>query len=147
MRIIDWFEGETGVAHVNRILRAALNRILGDAGERAAARHLRRQGIRVITRGYRTSVGEIDLIAREGKILVFVEVKTRRAGQPAEAVTLAKQRRLSNTALHFLRRFELLDYQCRFDIVAIVWPEGIRVPTIEHFRNAFEPPGRGQFFR
>ena len=132
---------------MKRLLRAALNRLLGAAGERAAARHLRRQGIRVITRGYRTSLGEIDLIAREGTTLVFVEVKTRRAGQPAEAVTPEKQRRLSLAALHFLRRFQLLESRCRFDVVAIVWPKGARTPSIEHLRNAFEPPGRSQFFR
>jgi putative endonuclease len=123
-----------------------LNRVLGSAGERAAARHLRRQGFRVITRGYRTPRGEIDLIARDGNTLVFVEVKTRRAGQPAEAVTPEKQRRLTAATLQFLRRFRLLEHPCRFDVVAVVWPDDGHPPTIEHFRNAFEPPGRGQFF-
>lgn len=132
---------------MNRLLRSLLNRVLGDAGERAAARHLRRQGLRVITRGYRTARGEIDLIARDRDILVFVEVKTRRFGQPAEAVTSEKQRRLTLAALHFLKRFHLLEYRCRFDIVAVVWPDGRRTPTIDHLPNAFEPPGRGQFFR
>jgi len=128
-------------------VRAVLNRLLGDAGERVAARYLRRQGMRVITRGFRTARGEIDLIAREGDTLVFVEVKTRRRGQPAEAVSPEKQRRLTLTALQFLRRFRLLECPCRFDVVAVVWPDDSRPPSIEHFRNAFEPPGRGQFFR
>jgi len=132
---------------LNRYVRAVLNRVLGDAGERAAARFLRRRGFRVITRGYRTARGEIDLIAREGDTLVFVEVKTRRAGQPAEAVTPEKERRLTLAALQFLRRYRLLEQRCRFDVVAVVWPDAGRSPSIEHFVNAFEPPGRGQFFR
>jgi putative endonuclease len=132
---------------MNRILRAVMNRMLGDAGERAAGRELRRRGLRVITRGYRTTRGEIDLIARDGNTLVFVEVKTRRSGQPAEAVTAEKQQRLTFAALQFLRRFGLLEQRSRFDVVAIVWPDDGRPPVIEHIVNAFEPPGRGQFFR
>ena len=93
---------------MNRLIRALMNRMLGDRGERAAARFLRRRGLKVITRGYRTAQGEIDLIAREGRTLVFVEVKTRRRGQPAEAVTPEKQRRLAAAALQFLKRFDLL---------------------------------------
>ncbi len=79
---------------MNPLWRAALNRLLGDAGERAAIQYLRKQKFRIITRNYRNHAGEIDFIAREGEILVFVEVKTRRAGQPVEAVDLEKQRRL-----------------------------------------------------
>lgn len=131
----------------SRPLRAWLSRLLGARGERLAARYLRRQGLRIITRGYRTPLGEIDLIAREGDRLVFVEVKTRRQGEPAEAVTPEKQRRLTLAALHFARRHELLDVPSRFDVVAIVWPAGWRRPRIEHLVNAFEAVGRGQFHR
>jgi putative endonuclease len=132
---------------VNRFVRAVLSRVLGDRGERAAARHLRKCGLRVITRGYRTTRGEIDLIARDGDTLVFVEVKTRRTGQPAEAVTPEKERRLTLAALQFMRRYRLLEQRCRFDVVAVVWPDADREPLIEHFVNAFQPPGQGQFFR
>jgi putative endonuclease len=128
-------------------LRAWLNRLLGDRGERTAARFLRRHGLRVLLRGYRTSAGEIDLIAREGDILVFVEVKARRHGVPAEAVTLEKQRRITLAALHFQRKYNLLEQSSRFDIVAIVWPDDQQPPRIEHIRNAFEAVGRGQMFR
>jgi putative endonuclease len=123
------------------------NRLLGDRGERAAARFLRRRGLRVLVRGYRTRFGEIDLIARDGDTLVFVEVKSRRRGVPAEAVTEEKQRRISLAALHFLRKHELLDVRCRFDIVAIVWPDEGGEPQIEHIPSAFEAVGRGQMFR
>ncbi len=129
------------------IVRAFWNRLLGDRGERAAARFLRRQGLRVLLRGYRTRSGEIDLIARDGDTLVFVEVKARRQGVPAEAVTLEKQRRITLAALHFLRKHRLLEVRSRFDVVAIVWPDDRRKPEIEHIRNAFEAVGRGQMFR
>jgi putative endonuclease len=124
-----------------------MNRMLGDAGERLAARHLKRKGLRLITRGYRSYHGEIDLNARTGDRLVFVEVKTRRQGQPAEAVTLEKQRRLTLTALEFLKRHDLLDAPARFDIVAIVWPSDGRKPRVEHMENAFEAVGKYQMFR
>ncbi|SIO58643.1 putative endonuclease [Singulisphaera sp. GP187] len=133
---------------MNPIVRAALNRLLGSRGERHAARYLREQGFRILAKGYRTPLGEIDLIARDGDVLVFVEVKSRRQGQPAEAVTLEKQRRLTMAALQFLARHRLLEnQQARFDVVAIVWPDDRKAPTVEHFRNAFEAVGRGQMFR
>jgi putative endonuclease len=128
------------------IVRAFLNRLLGERGERAAARYLKRQGMRVLLRGYRTKLGEIDLIVRDGETLVFVEVKSRRQGSPAEAVTPEKERRLTNAALQFLRKYELLEQRSRFDIVAVVWPHDRKTPTIEHFHNAFEPVGRWQMF-
>jgi putative endonuclease len=122
------------------------NRLLGQRGERAAALFLRRQGLRVLVRGYRTRTGEIDLIAREGETLVFVEVKARRQGVPAEAVTPEKQRRITLAALHFLHRYELLEVRSRFDVVSIIWPDDRRPPQVEHIRNAFEAVGRGQMF-
>jgi putative endonuclease len=128
-------------------LRAVWNRWLGDRGEREAARYLRRQGFRILIRGYRTPRGEIDLIARDGDTVVFVEVKARRRGEPAEAVTLEKQRRLTLAALEFATRFGLLEQRGRFDVVAIVWPDHQGRPAVEHLRNAFEAVGRGQMFR
>jgi len=100
--------------------------------------------MRVWVRGYRTRTGEIDLIAREGDILVFIEVKSRRQGDPIEAVTPEKQRRISSAALGFLHQHKLLEARCRFDVVAIVWPDDRRPPRIEHYRNAFEAVGRWQ---
>ncbi len=126
------------------------NLAFGARGERLAARHLRRAGLRVVARNYRTTEGEVDLIAREGRdTLVFVEVKTRRAGEPAEAVTPEKQQRLTLAALHFLRRHGLLGVgvRGRFDVVAIVWPDDRTPPVVEHIRDAFPAVGRGQFFR
>jgi putative endonuclease len=123
---------------VDVFARAFWRRLLGQRGEREAARWLRRQGFRILVRGYRTPRGEIDLIAREGDTVVFIEVKTRREGEPAEAVTPEKQRRISMAARHFLKRHRLLDERSRFDVVALVWPAASPAPTVEHIRNAFE---------
>ena len=131
---------------MNRKVRAFWNRVLGDRGERAAARYLRKQGFRILVRGYRTRRGEIDLIARDGDTLVFIEVKTRRIGQPVEAVTPEKQRRLTLAAVEFAKTHGMLGRRARFDVVAIVWPDDDRPPAIEHFRHAFEPPDLGMHF-
>jgi putative endonuclease len=132
---------------MNALMRSIWNRWLGDRGEREAALFLRRQGLRIVLRGYQTPRGEIDLIARDGDTLVLVEVKTRRQGTPAEAVTPEKQLRLTLAALQFLKEHHLLDQRVRFDVVAIVWPDDGRSPAIEHIRDAFEACGRGQMFR
>jgi putative endonuclease len=132
---------------MNPIVRAFLNRVLGARGERLAARYLRKQGMRILVKGYRARRGEVDLIARDGDVLVFVEVKARRQGVPAEAVTSEKERRITLTALRFMRRHRILEQRCRFDIVSIVWPDERRPPVIQHYRNAFDAVGRWQFFR
>ena len=103
--------------------------------------------MRVWVRGYGIAQGEVDLIARDGDTVVFVEVKARQAGNPVEAVTPAKQRRLTLAALHFLRKHNLLEVRARFDVVAIIWPEGSRRPSVEHYRDAFPAVGCGQMFR
>lgn len=97
----------------------------------------------------RDRIGEIDLVAVDGRTVVFVEVKTRRhhaAGHPVEAVDADKQRRVTRTALSYLRRHDLLEHSARFDIVAVTWPDGQPQPDIEHYKDAFEPADRGQMF-
>lgn len=124
-------------------------RSLDRRGERAAAGHLKKLGYQVVGRRDRGRLGELDLIAVDGRTVVFVEVKTRRthqAGHPAEAVTPDKQRRLTRLALVYLKRHDLLEYNARFDVLAITWPDGSRTPKIEHIPNAFEAVGRGQMF-
>lgn len=126
-----------------------LNRLLGDKGERAAAKYLKKQGYRILARQYRNQFGEIDLIALDAHCVVFVEVKTREsteAGHPYEAVDLKKQQKLTTIALAWLKKHGRLEAGARFDIISVVWPEGQAEPTIQHFRNAFEATGRGQFF-
>jgi len=116
---------------------------LGRRGEEAAARYLRRLGYIILARGHRDNIGELDLIAVDGRTVVFIEVKTRTshdAGHPADAVDEAKQRRLTRLALSYMKRHDLLECSARFDIVAVTWPTRGR-PTIEHFKNAFEAIG------
>ena len=118
---------------------------LGQQGEAAAARYLKRLGYKIVARGQRDLLGELDLVAVDGQTVVFVEVKTRRsqdAGHPADAVNADKQRRMTRLALAFLKRHGLLEYPSRFDVIAVTWPEGQRRPKIEHFQNAFEAVGR-----
>jgi putative endonuclease len=122
---------------------------LGQQGEALAARFLRRRGYKILARGTRLGIGELDLIARDGATVVFVEVKTRQsqqAGHPVEAVDPNKQRRLTRLAVTFLKKHRLLDTPARFDIVAITWPEGKRRPTIDHFVDAFEATGLDGFY-
>jgi len=122
---------------------------LGSRGERAAAKYLRRKGYKIVAHGNRLRSGELDLVAVDGRTVVFVEVKTRRSdqyGNPAEAVDLRKQRRLTRLAVTYLKRHGLLEYPARFDVVAITWPEDRRRPAIEHFENAFDAVGAGEFY-
>jgi putative endonuclease len=122
---------------------------LGQRGEDAAARFLLRLGYRILARGVDSPLGELDLIAVDGRTIVFVEVKTRRstdAGHPADAIDERKERRMTQAALAYLKANGLLKYSARFDVVAITWPDDSRPPTIEHYQNAFSPTGFGQFF-
>ena len=137
-------------------LRAALRdrfqawfppKTLGQRGEALAARFLRRRGYRVVARGDRHKLGELDIVAVDGRTVVFVEVKTRSTdehGHPSDAVTPDKQRRLTRLALAFLKRHGLLETPARFDVVAITWPEHGR-PKIEHLKNAFDAVGTKGF--
>jgi putative endonuclease len=124
-------------------------RWFGTRSERAAARYLRRQGYRILLRNHSGPLGEIDLIALDGRCIVFVEVRSTGSEdttRAAESVDAVKQRRLTDLALDFLRRRRLLDRAARFDVVALSWPADRREPTIVHHRHAFEAVGRGQMY-
>ena len=95
---------------------------LGKAGEDLACRELERRGYAVIARRYRTRFGEIDIVADDHGVIVFVEVKARtskRYGDAAEAVSFRKRRRIGAMALDYLAWTGGLDRRCRFDVVAI----------------------------
>ena len=114
---------------------------LGKSGEELAVAELERRGYAVVARGYRTRHGEIDIVAREGEALVFVEVRRRSGegcGAAAESVTRGKQRRVARMAVDYLARHDLYD-RCvvRFDVVAIDdHPTG--PPSIEVIVAAFD---------
>jgi putative endonuclease len=122
---------------------------LGDRGEDAAVKFLKRQGFHILARSLDSPLGELDIVAVDGRTVVFVEVKTRRshdAGRPSEAIDQRKEQRMTQAALAYLKSNRLLNYSARFDVVAITWPENVHRPTIEHFKNAFSAIGAGQFF-
>jgi putative endonuclease len=112
---------------------------LGERGENVAARYLRNKGYKIIIRNYRCEMGEIDIVARDGKSLVFVEVKTRAYDDPApeEQVNLAKQQAITRVAKLYLSRYGTPQPPARFDVVAIVWPNG-QNPIIRHVESAFD---------
>ena len=112
---------------------------LGRLGESAAEEELQRCGMRILERRCRMRAGEIDLIAEDGEILVFIEVKTRAGtgyGTPAAAVTRTKQQRMGRVALIYLSRKKWLERRCRFDVVE-VFARGTRVERVNHIRDAF----------
>jgi putative endonuclease len=126
-----------------------VRRWLGNRGEKAAAKFLRRKGLRILARQFETRWGELDLIARDGDTLVFVEVKTRRSGgttHPTEAVDRRKQTHLTKAALVWLKKNGLLGHRTRFDVVALIWSDDSRQPDIEHFVSAFDAADVGQMF-
>ena len=110
----------------------------GRRSERLAAEYLKLKGYRILETNYRCGAGEIDIIAREKKTLVFIEVKARsssRFGSPKGAVTPAKQRKISMAALEYLKRTDQTGSSARFDVVAIDTAGG--TPAIEVVKNAF----------
>ena len=113
--------------------------VLGDRGENVAARYLRGLGYKIIVRNFRCEMGEIDIIARDGRTLVFVEVKTRVSDEPTpeENVNDPKQHQITKAAKFYLSRYGVPQPPARFDVVAIVWPTG-RNPQVRHTPDAFD---------
>lgn len=108
----------------------------GAAYEELAAQWLTEQGYTILEKNFYCRQGEIDLIARDGRYLVFIEVKYRRDGQagyPAEAVNRYKQRKISRAAVYYCHRHQIPEEQaCRFDVISMLGDE------VEHIKNAFE---------
>ena len=114
---------------------------LGLSGENLACDELRRRGYAILDRRYRTRFGEIDIIARDGDTVVFVEVKARVTddfGGAAAAITAWKQRRIAQMAVDYLARRSLHDCPCRFDVVAIDFEPA--EPRVTVYPNAFDSP-------
>lgn len=114
---------------------------LGKWGEEQAARFLLSRRFKIVARNLRTPVGEIDIIARQGKILIFAEVKTRRGtgyGAPQEAVGPTKQRQILRAASWYLNEQGRQDLQPRFDVLAVQLVND--QAQIEHIADAFGLP-------
>jgi putative endonuclease len=118
-------------------------RIFGQKGESTAEQYLRRKGYRILARNLRSSVGELDLVAEDGQVLVFVEVKARRTdafGGAVYAVQQRKQEKLIQLAAQYLARHHIKDRLCRFDVVLLQGDETAST-QVEHIQNAFEVSG------
>lgn len=113
---------------------------LGLYGEDIVCRELERRGYALLARRYRTRCGELDIVARHGAWVVFIEVKARHDssfGDPADAVTLQKQRRLVAMATDYVTRNSLGETPCRFDVAAVDMSE--QPPRVTIFDDAFRP--------
>ena len=111
----------------------------GTSGERAAKKHLQKNGLKFLAANFRSARGEIDLIFRDGDCLAFVEVKTRSSedwARPASAVNAGRRRRLSQCALDYLRLLKNPEVKIRFDIVEVLLADG-EVREIRHLPDTF----------
>lgn len=114
----------------------------GMAGEKAARDYLEKKGYRIEQLNYRCYFGEMDIVARDGASLVFVEVRTRTGfyfGTPAESFTARKMTRLKKLAMHYMQHHYGQELSCRFDLIAIRMDRGTgEVMKLEHY-PALEP--------
>jgi putative endonuclease len=112
--------------------------LLGAKGENIASDYLRKKGYLIVHRNYKTPFGEMDIIAKDGGTIVFVEVKTRTSdsfGAPEEAVHAKKREKIRKIALHYLSRAKV-EAPSRFDVISIMLNDGRK--EIEHIVDAFE---------
>lgn len=118
----------------------AIRESLGALGEDLAAKYLESIGFVVLERNFRRRTGEIDVVARDGDTVVFVEVKTRRPGRfgaAVEQITASKRRRLVKTALAYMVDRGMAGAKCRFDVVAVDVPR-VGPPAVSLIKGAFE---------
>lgn len=114
---------------------------LGNQGEQSAADFLVKSGFRIIERNFSCPAGEIDLIAQQGRAIIFVEVKTRRsdaAAAPENSITAGKRERMERAARWWLAKRGQPDAVYRFDAVSVTQPEG-EAARIRHIVDAFRP--------
>ncbi|MSR30996.1 MAG: YraN family protein [Gemmataceae bacterium] len=117
---------------------------LGSTSEKEAASYLENKGYGILARNWHCPAGEIDLVARDGDCLVFVEVRSRNAApveDAAASVNETKQAKLSRLAKWFVQKHRLQAVLCRFDVLAVAWDNGKKKPRIEHIQGAFESTG------
>jgi putative endonuclease len=111
----------------------------GEKGEALAVRRLKKSGYKIIETNYRNQLGEIDIIAKEDDTIVFVEVKSRRSirfGNPKQAITVRKQKKISMIALSYLKATGQGAARARFDVVTVISNQD--KPQVEIIKNAFE---------
>jgi len=124
-------------------------RWFGQRSEKFAAKYLRRIGFKIIAANLADQFGELDLIARDGDVIVVIEVRSKVDPDPqvaANSVDFNKQKRITEATLRFLSRSGLLGQTVRFDVLALGWPANVSEPAVLHIKNAFEATGRFQMF-
>lgn len=115
------------------------DKLLGRTGEAIAVSYIESLGYQLLRRNYRLHIGEIDIIAKDGEELVFIEVKTRtsrRYGRPAEAVSYYKQRKIARVAQCFMSKYSLWHVPCRFDVLEVDMSDP-GAPQVCHIPHAF----------
>jgi len=118
---------------------------LGSDGENRAILFLKQQGYQILERNVHFTQGELDIIAKKDRVIVFIEVKTRRSAKyshPKEAVNKKKCRKIKKMAYqyYYYKKYNSEEYGIRFDIITLIWPDWPtgNFPKIEHFVSAFE---------
>jgi len=112
---------------------------LGRSGEEIAADFLKDSGYKILSRNYKSKLGEIDIIAQEKDTICFIEVKTRSSdkfGAPSEAVTSFKQKQICRAALVYLKEKGFFDKKARFDVISII--DLGNTPKVDLIKSAFE---------
>ena len=118
---------------------------IGKMGEDLAVEFLKRNNHNILERNYRNRIGEIDIIAEDGPVLCFIEVKTRTSdsfGLPQEAISKAKQRKIAQTVLIYLKTHKKAEADFRFDGIAVMIKPDENTPQINWIKNAFELDGQ-----
>ncbi|MDD2251529.1 MAG: YraN family protein [Dehalococcoidales bacterium] len=115
----------------------------GDIAEKIAAHYLSKKGYRILQTNYRNSIGEIDIVARHGHTLVFVEVRSKTGtsfGLPLESINRAKSTRLIKVAEGYLNEYPASPEDWRIDVIGIVFEQPRQVESITHIPGAVERP-------
>ncbi len=136
-------EGAKGLRRMVRGKKVS-SQELGQHGEALAAQAIRAHGYEIVERNWRCAAGEIDIVARDGSVWVFVEVKTRGGegyGDPEEAVTVRKKARLIEAGLAYLACHGLDNVPCRIDVVALNMAPGGKVKSLAIYRDAVRADG------
>ena len=114
---------------------------LGEYGEKHAEEFLKGKGYKIVAQNVSYAIGEIDLIAKVEKTIIFIEVKTRQSAEychPVEVVDKKKRQRIKQMAMQYYRdkKYAAKGFSIRFDIITLIWPVG-EPPRVEHFIDAF----------
>lgn len=111
----------------------------GRQAEKTALEFLKNEGYQILERNFRVKCGEVDIIAKDQGVFCFIEVKARHTlelGEPAEAVSVRKQKQIAKAALSYLKAKDLLDQAARFDVITLLYQD--KLPQIDLIKNAFE---------